>query len=764
MTGQAEAPGSAHESHAGTAAERRRVVASKLAAPGLRPGIVDRPDLLDSLQAAEHTPVVLVSAPAGYGKTTLLALWRARDERPFAWLSLDGVDNDPVALVAGILRAFGPILDLDPALSEALAAPDPPLEEVVLPGLADACAAADRPFVLVLDDLHLVTDARCLGAVGYLAERVPARSRVALATRTDPAAPIARLRAHGHLVEVRAGDLSLSETDAEALLSASGVSLSSDRVAQLVERTEGWPAALYLAGLSLRGRAEPDAFVDRFAGTSRHVADFLTEDVLARQPEDVIAFLLHTSLLEELTPSLCDALTGRGDADAMLRELERTNLFVVPLDEDRVAYRYHHLFAQYLRAELARREPALVPELHGRAWRWYREHGLIGRAVAHAQACDDVSAAIEMISPQVIAMTEIGQFETVRSWFDGFDDLQVERHAPLAVGAAWLASLAGETERAAHFTQAARRGAWEGPMPDGTASLESALALLSSAFGLGGLTGMRGAAEQAVAFEAAGSPWRLLSLTLLGVALTLDHELPPARAALAEAVQLIEGPSAIGSIALSYLARVNLFEGDEPGAYQHVERAFQVVERPGYRTYVPSICTYAIAAELLRRRGDLEGAALAVSGPPNLLPRVTEVYWWQMIESRILLVPVLVALGRRQEAITRYEEAGALLVVHDDAGRLPERLEQGRRLLRVERRTPQPSDELSDAERRILRLLATDLTLRDIGRELYVSLNTVKSHTRAIYRKLDVSSRSEAVRAGTERGELRLTERSDSPG
>ena len=206
-----------------------------------------------------------------------------------------------------------------------------------------------------------------------------------------------------------------------------------------------------------------------------------------------------------------------------------------------------------------------------------REHGLIGRAVAHAQACDDVSAAIEMISPQVIAMTEIGQFETVRSWFDGFDDLQVERHAPLAVGAAWLASLAGETERAAHFTQAARRGAWEGPMPDGTASLESALALLSSAFGLGGLTGMRGAAEQAVAFEAAGSPWRLLSLTLLGVALTLDHELPPARAALAEAVQLIEGPSAIGSIALSYLARVNLFEGDEPGAYQHVERAFQVV-------------------------------------------------------------------------------------------------------------------------------------------------------------------------------------------
>jgi LuxR family maltose regulon positive regulatory protein len=234
VTGQAAASDSGHT---GRAAERGRVVASKLAAPSVRPGIVARPELVDRLQAAGHASVVLVSAPAGYGKTTLLALWRARDERPFAWLSLDDGDNDPVALVSGILRAFTSIVDIDPALTEALAVPDPPLEDVVLPGLVDACAVADRPFVLVLDDLHLVTAARCHSVIGYLAERLPAGSQIALATRADPAVPVARMRAYGRLVEVRASELSLAADEADALLSAAGVHLPSDRVAQLVDRT-----------------------------------------------------------------------------------------------------------------------------------------------------------------------------------------------------------------------------------------------------------------------------------------------------------------------------------------------------------------------------------------------------------------------------------------------------------------------------------------------------------------------------------------------
>jgi len=324
--------------------KRRQIVASKLSPPLLRPGIVDRPLLIDGLLAAMHAPVVVVSAPAGYGKTTLLALWRARDERPFAWISLDVGDNDPVALVAAVLGALDPVVSLDEGLAQALAVPEPPLEEVVLPSLVNACADVGREFVLVLDDLHLVTDERSHAAIGYLADRLPAGCQLALATRTEPPLPLASLRAHGRLAEFRAAELSLRGAEAKALLAAAGVRLTHDRVARLVERTEGWPAAMYLAALSLRDRSRPEEFVDQFAGTSRHVADFLAEDVLAHQPDDLIDFLLRTCVLDELTGSLCDALTGGTGAEATLRELERINLFVVPLGQERLAYRYHHLF------------------------------------------------------------------------------------------------------------------------------------------------------------------------------------------------------------------------------------------------------------------------------------------------------------------------------------------------------------------------------------------------------------------------------------
>jgi LuxR family transcriptional regulator, maltose regulon positive regulatory protein len=544
-------------------------------------------------------------------------------------------------------------------------------------------------------------------------------------------------------------------------LAAAGVPLPDALVARLVERTEGWPTGLYLAALPLRDRAHPEDFVDRFAGTSRHVADFLSEDVLARQPDAMARFLLHTCVLEELTASLCAALTGGTDADAALRELERGNLFVVPLDEERLAWRYHHLFAQYLRAELTRREPQLVPELHRRAWRWYREHGLVGRAVAHAQAGGDVGMAAELVAAEWRPMVEGGQVETMRSWIAGFQDAQIKGHAPLAIAAAWVSALAGDGERAARFAEAARRGSWDGPMPDGTASLESALAIMSSAFGLGGLSGMHTATQRAVDIEPPTSRWRDLALLLLGVAQTLKGDFANARDALHEAVELSGGATSTGATSLAYLALISLQEGDEDAALRHAQRAHAVVDRPGMRNYMPSICAYTVVAHLLSRRGDLQGAAVAVERANHLLPRLTQAYWWQMIVTRILLAPVLAELGRGAEAATRLEEAEALLAVHADAGKLPDWHEQTARNLRLAGRRRQPAQELSDAERRILRLLATDLSLREIGRELYLSTNTVKTHTRSIYRKLGVSSRAQAVAAVRTKAS---TVRSSSPG
>jgi LuxR family maltose regulon positive regulatory protein len=524
------------------------------------------------------------------------------------------------------------------------------------------------------------------------------------------------------------------------------VELDDARVARLVERTEGWPAALYLAALSLRGRAQPGDFVDRFAGTSRHVADFLTEDVLARQPDELIRFLLHTCVVEELTGALCDALTGETDGEARLRELERTNLFLVPLDEDRVAYRYHHLFVQYLRAELARRDPALMSELHRRAWRWYREHGLVSRAVTHAQAAGDVDVAADLVAGGWLTMTERGQFATLRTWIAGFEDAQIEAHAPLAVAAAWITGLAGEGERAARFADAAQRGSWSGPMPDGCASLESSLAILSCAFGLGGLSRMCDAGRLVDESEPVTSQWRPLGLAVYGAALTLAGDFVAARSVLDETVQLAPEGTPIRSFGLSYLALVDLHEGDDERALANAGHAYVIAEQPRLRNYLPSVGAFAVSAYLLSRRGDFAAAAAAVERTYDLMPKLTAAYWWQMIESRILLGPALAALGRPHEAESRLQEAATLLETHRDAGMLHQWLDDAVSEVRASR-ARRKSDQLTEAERRVLRLLTGDLSLREIGRELYLSQNTVKTHAQSIYRKLGVSSRAEVRKA-----------------
>src|SRR3712207_3802432 len=268
--------------------ERMRGVTRRASAPPLRPGLVDRPVLIDGLLGATHAPVVLVSAPAGYGKTTLLSQWQQRDDRTFGWLTLEHADNDPVVLLGAVITVLTDVLDLDPALVDELAVPEPAFEERILPSVVDACARSLNRGVLVLDDLHMVTEARCHTALDYMAQRLPSNCQLAWATRTDPAVQLARIRAHGRLWEVRAADLALGDQEAGAVLATSGITLAPERLSQLVERTEGWPAAVYLAALSMRGSPDPDAYGKRFAGTSRHVPDLLSQEGLSRPPAAVI--------------------------------------------------------------------------------------------------------------------------------------------------------------------------------------------------------------------------------------------------------------------------------------------------------------------------------------------------------------------------------------------------------------------------------------------------------------------------------------------
>jgi anti-sigma regulatory factor (Ser/Thr protein kinase) len=360
---------------------------AKLVPPALRAGLISRAGLQSLLQAGLQAKLCLVGAPAGSGKTTLLAQWcAAAGEGRVAWVSLDEGDNDPTRFwiyVVEALRTVEP--GVGTAALQTLQRQSVDLDRVALPSLLNDLNAIGSPLVLVLDDYNLVTDGACHQTLGVFLEHLPAGVHVVLATRVGPPLQLARMRARGELAELRVADLQFTDEEVSELLNeAMGLALGPDDVERLAERTEGWAAGLVLAGLSLRGRSDPSAFVAAFHGDQRHVADYLGAEVLARQPTQIREFLLRTSVLERLSGPLCDAVLETEGSAGILRELERSNVFLVPLDDHRQWYRCHHLFAELLRLELGQQEAASVPVLHRRAAAWHRQAGNIDEAIHHA--------------------------------------------------------------------------------------------------------------------------------------------------------------------------------------------------------------------------------------------------------------------------------------------------------------------------------------------------------------------------------------------
>jgi LuxR family maltose regulon positive regulatory protein len=384
---------------AAATAERDVLLATKLHLPRTRPGFVVRPRLADRLAPAQAGELTLVCAPAGFGKTALLADWARRDPRPVAWLSLDDADNDPARFwrhVAAALETVCPgVADRVAALLQGL---QPTSFEAVVTTLVNELAGVTGEVVLLLDDYHLIQAPQVHQSMELLLAHLPSQLRLVLASRADPPLPLARLRARGQLAELRERDLRFSpEETAELLRTAVGSELPEAAVVALADRTEGWVAGLQLAALSLQGRINPAAFIDGFSGSHRYVLDYLTEEVLDGQPDHLVRFLLETSILERLCGPLCDAVTGRADSQALLEQVERANLFLVPLDEVRGWWRYHHLFADLLRARLAREQPERVPELHTSAAAWSEEHGLVDDAVRHALAAGELAWVARLV-------------------------------------------------------------------------------------------------------------------------------------------------------------------------------------------------------------------------------------------------------------------------------------------------------------------------------------------------------------------------------
>jgi LuxR family transcriptional regulator, maltose regulon positive regulatory protein len=400
------------------------ILATKLYTPASRPGSVLRPRLIERLNEGLHRRLTLVSAPAGFGKTTLLGGWLANCGRPGAWLSLDEGDGDPARFLAYLVTALQTAAGgIGEGVLGALRSPQPPLTESTLTALLNDMSAIPNGLVLVLDDYHVI-DARAVDdALAFLLEHLPPQVHLVIATREDPQLPLARLRARGQLAELRAADLRFTSSEAnEFLTGVMELSLSAEDIAALETRTEGWIAGLQLAALSMRGREDASGFVRAFAGDNRYVVDYLVEEVLQSQPESVRNFLLQTSVLERLGGPLCDAVTGQEDSRGMLKALERGNLFVVPLDDRRRWYRYHHLFAEVLYTHLMAEEPDLVATLHRRASEWYEHNGSAADAIRHALAAGDFERAADLIELAVPATRRSRQEATLLGWLKALPD------------------------------------------------------------------------------------------------------------------------------------------------------------------------------------------------------------------------------------------------------------------------------------------------------------------------------------------------------
>ena len=445
------------------------LLATKTTVPRLREGRVARPRLLERLRAATVREFVLVCAPAGFGKSTLLADWVQLDRRPVAWLSLDEGDNDPVRFWRHIAAAMD---RARPGVAEraSLLVGDPTSSSFMpaVTALVNDLAESAEDVVLVVDDYHLIHAQHVHRSVEFLLEHLPGSLRLVVASRSDPPLPLARLRARGQSAELRAADLRFTLAEAAQLMAAStGLDLPEDVVVALGERTEGWVAGLQLAALSLQGRRDVEGFVAEFSGSHRYVLDYLTEEVLDRQPPDIRTFLLETSVLDRLSGALCDAVLERRDSQLLLESVERANLFLLPLDDERRWWRYHHLFADLLRSRLAREDPTRAAALHHAAAGWYERQGLPDDAIGHALAAGDQEWAAQIVETQLERqLWRSNESATLDRWLTALSPEVVRGHARLVLGQAIVAVLGGRLDDVESLLAAVEHGI---PQADGRA-------------------------------------------------------------------------------------------------------------------------------------------------------------------------------------------------------------------------------------------------------------------------------------------------------
>ncbi|MET0865854.1 MAG: hypothetical protein ABWZ98_16100, partial [Nakamurella sp.] len=657
---------------------------------------------------ASDAPVVVIVAPPGFGKTTVLLQYQAAVDRPFAWLSLDDTDNDPAAFWSGLVASIARVVpgfasSVLPALSSVAGV----ALRAVVARILNEMDGLEQPIVLALDDYHRITDRVCHETVALLLERQPSTVRLIIATRSDPPLPLARSRANGQLTELRAADLGFTPDEAGQVLNETwGLGLPEESVTVLQERTEGWPAGLYLACLSLRGARDATAFVADFGGGTRMVIDYLMEVVLDQQSEDLSEFLMQTSVLEGLSGSLCDAVTGRTDSSRVLMQFERDNLFLLALDERRQWFRYHHLFGQALSEELDRRHPGQRRELHRRAAAWFAEHGDFYLAVQHTIAGGDLDTAATLVATFWIAALNQGRLATVHTWLATLPQAVVDSDARLQLVTAWAAGLQGDAEVGLRAVQAARQLDYQGELPDGSGTLEQGAALVRGAFPWWDVGEMVTAGRAADANEAARkSPWQAVAAIDLGWALILAGEPDQARVPLTKGVALAasSGQFVSGADACALLAETAVAVGDLDQAEELIEKAMGAATEHGFSD-LPLVGHYYVVAGTIRvgRGDDAEADRLISAGLAQMQDSWEPLH---VAQAMLALAPVRQRLGSPGEARELINQARTLIDAYDDPGVLREQLKHTTRAVLAADRRVSGGSSLTKRELAVLRLL-----------------------------------------------------------
>jgi LuxR family maltose regulon positive regulatory protein len=608
---------------------------TKLYVPKLRRSLVVRPRLIERLSRGAESKLTLISAPAGFGKTTVVAEWLAAVPAggpSAAWLSLDSGDNEPASFWTYVIAALQTVAPgVGAAALSLLQAPRPPPIETLLAPLLNELSAGSNDIVLVLDDYHVVDGPDVQVGMAFLLEHLPPKLHVVIASRADPALTLARLRARGELAEIRAADLRFTPDEAAAYLNeVMGLDLGASDVAALEARTEGWVAALQLAALSMQGRGDIAGFIASFAGDDRYIVDYLAEEVLQRQPEHVRSFLLQTSILDRLSGPLCDAVTRQAGGKAMLEALDRGNLFLVPLDDRRRWYRYHHLFADVLRARLLDHQAGAVPDLHRRASEWYEQNGERSEAIRHAMAAEDFERAADLIELAIPAMRQARQEATARRWLEALPDELIRVRPVLSVGYAGALLVSGQLEGVEARLREAERwlettaDAREGPEAPSSAMvvvdeeefrrLPGAIAIYraAQALALGDVAGTVTHARRALDLVADDDHLgRGAAAGFLGLTYWTSGELEAAHRSWADAMASLKTAGhvsdAIGcAIAL---ADIEIAQGRLREAMSTYERGLQLATEPGAPVLRGAADMHVGISELFRERNDLEAAS-----------------------------------------------------------------------------------------------------------------------------------------------------------